>query len=791
MNPVSDYAEFLARKISAAPQLGRAINPSDTHPMLHPWQREIVAWAVRTGRAAIWADTGLGKAQPIDEPVLTPDGWRPMGELHVGDQVIAGDGTPTQITGVYPQGVRPLIEVEFNDGLTARCDTDHLWPTATDLQLSRGGAWKPRKAIDLIDDLRCPDGRAKWRVPVVGAVHHAAADLPIDPYVLGVLLGDGCIREHNITFTVEDCEIASEVKDRLPDALSLSIVAQVGDRTPAYRISGSGVRGQRNPVLDGLRDMRLMESRAIDKFIPDQYLRGSVEQRLDLLRGLMDTDGYASAHGTVQFGSSSHALADGVCALVRSLGGTVRRSAKYPTYTYKGERRTGMLHHTLTIALPSHVNPFALPRKVARFSRAKYAPQRKIVAIRDAGEAEAQCIAVAHPTHTYVTRDYIVTHNTVMQLEWARLTIGGDQLALIIAPLAVCQQTAREAAKLGITARYVRHQDEITHSGIWITNYEMADRFDPSQFAAVVLDEASILKSSDGKTRTKLISHFADVPARLACTATPAPNDPEELTNQAEFLGRSSRANMLAAYFVHDSDGWRPKGHARGPMFRWMASWALAIRRPSDLGYPDGGYQLPGLEIIPHLLPVDAVPDGQLFATELGGVGGRAAVRRETLTARCHAAAELVTAQPHEPWLLWCGLNDEADTLARLIPGAVNVHGSLSPEQKAELLLAFADGGIQHLITKPSIAGMGLNLQRCARMAFVGLSDSYETYYQSIRRCYRYGQTRVVQAHIVLSDLEAQIASNVARKEREAAAVTGALVAEMQRHRTLTPGGNP
>jgi len=370
---------------------------------------------------------------------------------------------------------------------------------------------------------------------------------------------------------------------------------------------------------------------------------------------------------------------------------------------------------------------------------------------------------------------------SVMQIEWARLS--GDT-SLIVAPLAVCQQTVREAAKIGITARYIRDGNDITGPGVWVTNYEMVEHFNPAVLDAVVLDEASILKNSDGKTRTRLILHFADVPARLSCTATPAPNDPEELTNQAEFLGRSTRVNMLAAYFVHDSDGWRLKGHARGPMFRWMASWALAIRRPSDMGYPDGGYELPGLDIVPHLLSVDLVPDDQLFATDLGGVGGRAKVRRETLAARCEKAAALVTAEPDEPWLIWCGLNDEAELLAKLIPDAVNVHGSWSPQEKADALLGFADGDIQHLVVKPQVAAFGLNWQHCARMAFVGLSDSYETYYQSIRRCYRYGQVRIVQAHIVLSDLESQIAANVARKEREASDVTGSLVAEMQRNRT-------
>ena len=366
---------------------------------------------------------------------------------------------------------------------------------------------------------------------------------------------------------------------------------------------------------------------------------------------------------------------------------------------------------------------------------------------------------------------------TVMQVEWAS-RVGG--VVLIVAPLAVCQQTVREAAKVDVTAAYVRDHSQITGPGVWVTNYEMIERFDPARLDGVVLDEASILKQSSGKIRSLLIRHFADVPYRLACTATPAPNDPEELTNQAEFLGRSTRVDMLAAYFVHDQDGWRLKGHARRPMLRWMATWALAVRTPSDMGYSDDGYVLPGLEVIPQVVAADIDPGDQLFATNIGGVGGRARVRRETLDARVNRAVELVAAEPDEPWILWAGLNDESDALTSRIPGAVNVHGSLTPEAKADLLLGFADGRHQILVTKPSLASFGLNFQHCARMAFVGLNDSYETYYQSIRRCFRYGQTRVVHAHVVVSDIERQIADNVARKERDATRTTAALVAEMQ-----------
>lgn len=369
------------------------------------------------------------------------------------------------------------------------------------------------------------------------------------------------------------------------------------------------------------------------------------------------------------------------------------------------------------------------------------------------------------------------TGKTAISLEWARLS---GKTSLVIAPLAVCQQTVREAALLDTEARYVRDSEHITGPGIWVTNYEMADRFDPHELDAVVLDEGSSLRDSTGKRRTMLIDHYAPVPRRLSCTATPAPNDAEELTNQAAFLGVMSRADMLASYFIHDDAGWRVKRHARKPMYRWMASWAVALRTPSDLGYPDDGYVLPGLDVVPEIVAADVETPGQLFATDLGGVSGTAKVRKQTLASRCERAAELVAAEPDEPWLVWAGLNAESDLLAKLIPGAVNVHGSMSPEEKAELLLAFADGTVQHLVTKPSIAGRGLNFQRSARQAFVGMGYSFEDYFQCIRRSYRYGQTRVVRMHVILSELERQIAYSVARKEREHDQLMAELVTEMR-----------
>lgn len=366
---------------------------------------------------------------------------------------------------------------------------------------------------------------------------------------------------------------------------------------------------------------------------------------------------------------------------------------------------------------------------------------------------------------------------TVMQLEWARQFTG---VRLIIAPLAVCAQTSREARKLGMSVPYVTSDARIAHDGVYVTNYERVTDFDPERITAVVLDEASILKQSDGKTRSLLINHFKDVSYRLACTATPAPNDPEELTNQAEFLGHSTRVRMLAAYFVHDQDGWRLKGHARAPMMRWMSSWAVALSKPSDIGGDDTGYKLPGLETTVDTVPyTGSIPEGQLFAADLGGVGGRARVRKETLAQRVEETLRLIEAEPEEQWIIWCGLNSEADMIARHIPGAVNVKGAMSPEDKAQAFLDFADKKIRVLVTKSQMASFGLNWQNCARMIFCGLNDSWESYYQSIRRCYRFGQTRPVHVHIVISELEQEIASNITRKEREATSLSKELIDTM------------
>ncbi len=369
---------------------------------------------------------------------------------------------------------------------------------------------------------------------------------------------------------------------------------------------------------------------------------------------------------------------------------------------------------------------------------------------------------------------------TAIQLCYADMMLKatGTARALILAPLNVARQTVREGHKFGYDVHYIRHGSEAV-GGINITNYEMADYFDASEFSILICDESSLLKALDGKTRKKLTEQFAGTLYKLCCTATPAPNDITEIANHAEFLGVMTRAHMLARFFVHDGDhstSWRLKGHARTDFYRWMASWAMSLNWPSDLGFEDDGFILPPLEIKPLWVNSDYHPDGQLIFTGLHGIQDRIAVRRETLSARVEAAAKLVNETPGQ-WLVWCGLNEESSALARAIPDAAEVVGSDEPDAKASAIEDFQEGRTRVLVTKGKIAGFGLNLQTCHQMAFVGLSDSYELYFQCIRRCYRFGQTEPVTAHIVLSTIEEGIYQNVTRKESEAMAMSKQLVA--------------
>lgn len=368
------------------------------------------------------------------------------------------------------------------------------------------------------------------------------------------------------------------------------------------------------------------------------------------------------------------------------------------------------------------------------------------------------------------------------QLEWARVISehkdGGR--VLILAPLAVAQQTVLEATKLGITVKYCRNQAEI-ETPITITNYEMLHHFDAHTFAGVVLDESSILKNFTGKTRNAIIEAFAETRFKLSCTATPAPNDYMELGNQAEFLGVMTRAEMLAMYFVHDggdTSEWRLKGHAEEVFWRWMCTWAVCLQRPSDIGHSDDGYELPPLTIHKHIFEAK-ITEGFLLAMPAETLTDQRQAKREGLRQRVETCARMANTLK-EPWVCWGELNDECNELEKLIPDSVQVAGADSVEAKESRLMGFAAGKSRVMVSKSSIAGFGLNWQHCWNMAFVNLSHSFEDQYQAIRRCWRFGQTHPVNVHLFLLESEIAILENVERKQREADAMAANMIQFMK-----------
>lgn len=381
---------------------------------------------------------------------------------------------------------------------------------------------------------------------------------------------------------------------------------------------------------------------------------------------------------------------------------------------------------------------------------------------------------------------------TIQQLEWAsqiHQQTGGN--ILLLAPLAVGRQTILEASKLGCTSPVQSAiSQEFVESGITVTNYEKLHKFDPSSFVGIVLDESSILKSLDGKTKNLIIESFAQTPYRLACTATPAPNDQMELGNHAEFLGVMSRSEMLAMFFTHDGGNtskWRLKGWAAESKFwEWMSSWAVMIRKPSDIGYADDGYDLPPLNIHEHEVESKVPHNGRLFAIEAKTLTEKRDARRETISQRVELLAELANVDLAEPWVTWCNLNAESQQAAIQIQNAVEVTGSMPDYKKEESLINFTEqrDGNRAIVSKAKIAGFGLNWQHCNKMAFLGLSDSYEQFYQAIRRCYRFGQMRPVDVHIIVSDRDGSTVRNIQRKQADANRMaTGMIEAMAERSR--------
>lgn len=748
---MTDYQTFLASKTRAASARGRDCHPNETHPSLFAFQAHIVARAVRAGRFAVWTTTGTGKTR------IEIEWCRLIAGLDDEAKPAANALIVTPLA-VAQQTVREAAELDV-DARYVRHGSEVTGP----------GLWVTNYEMitrfdpDLFDAVVLDEACFPAGTPI---------DTPNGPTPIEQLApGDLIYNASGV-----DVVAGTHAED-----LSHAVRVIVGDEsivsssTHPFLTQRGWVAAQDLEPGDCLvaatEAMRMVRSH----HHAESFGRGSeAVLRSVLLSEMADEPSGTQGEGSYAASRSEAWHEEASMARVGITSGASRDRADTQPNFHQGPGNTGE-------------NLSRLEDGWARTFRAwGQWPWLDRVAAEAAGcswfELDGGVRFVTGPADSWVS-------HALQARRGAARAASSYRAGWILPPqpASARREEGRQAhfARVdGLEVLESRHPRlaELRNAGGQLRFYDLQATRHPSYSVAGHLVHNSILKAHDGATRNLLIRHFADVPYRLTATATPAPNDVEELTNQAEFLSVMPRAEMLAAYFTHDDDGWRVKGHARRPMFDWMASWAVAARRPSDLGFEDGGYELPELAVHAHTLPINEAPEGQLFPADLGGVGGRHQVRRRTVTARCERAAQLVAGEPNEPWILWCGRNDEADYLTRLLPNAVNVPGSWSPDAKAAALLAFADGDIPYLVTKIGIAGYGMNFQHCARMAFVGMSDSYEAMFQAIRRCHRFGQTRPVQVHVILSDLERRIADNVARKEHEADLVTDELIAAMRGH---------
>jgi len=782
-----NYQDFLASKQQYGAQSG--FKPVFMSESLYDFQTYLVDWAVRLGRAAIFADCGLGKGQPMNAGVLTPTGWRRMGNLEIGDSVIASNGQSYPVTGIYPRGEQLTYTIRFSDNTSLTVDADHLWFVKSFNDKARGSPWRVIATKDLV---KTPlkygiHGQSRtWHIPLVEPVQFELIqdDFVIDPYLMGLLLGDGTISGGGIQISTPDEEIVESVQRLIPETYTIKKV-----KGSDYDYSITKGRGYKNELLNELRRLKLYGAHSYEKFIPRCYLFASVKDRLSILQGLMDTDGYAGE--SPEYSSSSLCLAQGVVFLVQSLGGTARIGVKEnPTYTYKGQKLTGRTSYRVTMTLPAGIKLFRLARKANNYHAATRGLGRWIDSIDENNRQPTQCISVASPDESYVTEHFIVTHNTPMQLTWAQNIVQyTNKPVLVLAPLAVTGQTLDEATKFDIAAQRADPDSDSATAIIEITNYEKLHLFDPRRYGGIVCDESSILKNFNGKRRKEITEFMRTLPYRLLCTATAAPNDWVELGTSSEALGYLGERDMKTRFFSRKAiyareNAGRKEWNLRlwaeqGPFWQWLSTWARTARKPSDLGFDDNGFILPPIKA--NHIKVDAVlpTPGMLFDVPAVSFHEEREAIRRTIQERCEAAAQTV-ADNGATSMVWCNLNDEGDLLEKLIPGSVQVAGRHSDEKKEEAARWFVHGTDERrvLISKPSIFGFGLNFQHCQHMTYFP-TWSYEKYYQASRRLWRFGQTQPVEIDLIYTDGGKRMLAGIERKEQRATEMFENLVQHM------------
>lgn len=767
--PTLEYEQFLDNKKTDVIISGFEIEQELLNPNLYPFQKYSTQIALRNGRFALFSECGTGKGQPYGSKILTPSGWTNIEDLASGGYIYASTGKKQKITGIYPKQEIDTYRFHYSDRTSCVFDEEHLHICRTYNDRTREKDWRVLSTKDLISlsNIRYgKEGQSRtYDIPVVKPIEFSKKHTVIHPYLMGVLLGDGHLKG-NIGISNPDKPIIKRVREVLPNGIKLKQKSKYD-----YHIKTGLTGNKRHPFRQEISDIGLLNKLSYQKHIPEKYLFGCIDDRLELLRGLMDTDGYIAKSGSSEYYTTSIQLKEDIVFLIRSLGGVpTTRIKRSPKYVYNNETRTGRDCHIITFSLKTY-NPFFLKRKADKWNSNPRDNGRWIDRIEFEKKQKTICLSVDSPDKSYITENFVVTHNTIMQLEWAnQVSLYTNQPILILAPLAVVNQTIEEGNKFGIPVDKLKPSTKSNNisNGIWITNYEQIKNIDVSLFSGIVLDESSILKGRDGKLSTLLIDSFSHCKYRLCCTATPSPNDHMELGQHSEFLGQMSYLEMLAMYFVHDggeTSKWRLRKHAQDDFWKYVCSWSIAIDHPSTLGFEMDGYDLPEIEYIEHIIPVENNSDSLFGDMAVSATDINRDLRR-SLKARVEKACELVNSND-EQWIVWGLQNAETDLLAKKIKGAVNVQGKDTPEYKAEKLLGFAHNDFRVLVTKTSIAKFGMNFQNAHNMLFASYDFKFEAFYQAVRREYRFFQLHKVYVHLLVPESQLNVRKSILKKEKD------------------------
>jgi SNF2-related domain/SNF2 Helicase protein/LAGLIDADG-like domain len=519
------------------PTPGLSADPPGFEGQLRPYQQRGLTWLSTLRNYSLGAlladDMGLGKAVSLETPILTPCGWKKMADIRVGDAVINSQGTASRVEGVYPQGEVELYRVLFSDGTSIECCDDHLWYVTSPVRKYRGQPGRVRALREIRDDLRDAAGNCKHYIPLVRPIEFLERPLPLDPYLLGVLLGDGNLADHTPRLTTADHAILASVTVTAPAGVTAPRAGRLD-----WRLADGGSRARPNPLTARLRQLGLIGCRSANKYVPEMYKFASVASRTALLQGLLDTDGCVrQSDNNIEYSTVSPRLAHDVAFLVQSLGGTARIRSKQPTFNYNGERRNGQTAYRMSIILPAEIQPFRLDRKASIYhARPKHPPARAIVDVQPVGRKPAQCIAVDAPDGLYVTDHCIVTHNTA-QIIGLLLTGERSAPSLVICPTSVVGNWRHEIARFAPSLRVLVHHGAGRAAGeelaslvrehdVVLSTYSLLHRDEPSltgvAWDGLILDEAQNIKNAS--TRAAQAARAVRARWRVALTGTPVEN---------------------------------------------------------------------------------------------------------------------------------------------------------------------------------------------------------------------------------------------------------------------------